>query len=115
MTQRVRDVHGTTGTPERRVLTFCHMVMQHDEIADVLDLVVGLAVVLVDIGLTNTIPGKHLHEPDDSPLDQVDAGRFQWLYEPAGQTDGDAVAAPGLAALARPEFDDARLGEHLAF
>ena len=115
MAQRVRDVHGATGAPERRVLAAGHVVVQHDEIADVFDLVVGLAVVFVDVGLADAVAREHLHQPHDAALDQVDAGRFQRLDEAAGQADGDAVASPGLAPLAGPELDDARLGEHLAF
>ena len=80
-----------------------------------LDLVVGLPVVFVDVRLADAVPRKHLHEPHDAALDQVDAGRFQRLDEAARKADGNAVAVPGLAALARPELDDARLGEHLAF
>jgi hypothetical protein len=77
--------------------------------------VVGLPVVLVDVRLTYSIPRKHLHEPDDAALDQVDAGGFQRLDEAARKSYCNTVAAPGLAALPGPELDDARLGEHLAF
>ena len=35
--------------------------------------------------------------------------------KPLARPDGDAVAFPGLAALAGLELDDARLGQHLAF
>ena len=90
--QRVRNVHGAASAPERRVLTPCHMVVQHDEVADVLDLVVGLPVVFIDVRLTYSVARKHLHEPHDAALDQVDAGGFQRLDEAAGKADGNAVA-----------------------
>src|SRR5688572_29866801 len=91
------------------------MIVQHYEIADVLDLRAHLLVELVDVGLLDRGAREHLHQPDHAALDQVDAGRLQRLDEAAGQTDRDAILLPVLATLARAEFDHTRLGQHLAF
>src|SRR6185295_599279 len=113
--KRLWNAHVAHGPPERRVLALGDMIVQHDEIADVLDLRAHLVVELVDVGLLDGGAREHLHQPDHAALDQVDAGRLQRLDEAAGQTDRDAVLLPVLAALTRAELDDARLGQHFAF
>jgi Glycosyl hydrolase family 1 len=69
MSERSRNIHGAAGPPERCVLARGRVVVEHDEIADVLDLGAHLLVELVDIRLCDAGPGKHLHEADDAALD----------------------------------------------
>src|SRR5688572_2889837 len=112
--QCVGNLHGTATAPERRVLAARHVIVEHDEIPDVLELVVGLVVVFVDVRLTDAVARKHLHQADDAALDEMDAGGLEGFDEATGQSDGDTVASPGLAALPRAELDDPRLEERLA-
>src|SRR6185436_9606267 len=90
------------------------VVVQHDEVANVLDLLPGLLVVFVDVRLADARAREHLHEARDAALNKVNARGFEWFDEAAGQADGDAILRPALEALAGPELDHARLGEHLA-
>src|SRR6188768_1005797 len=78
------------------------------------DFDICLAVVFIDVSLTDSVAREHLQKPPDAALNKVNARGFERLDEAAGQADGDAIAFPCLAALAGPELDDARLGEHLA-
>jgi hypothetical protein len=92
-----------------------HLVVKDDEIPYVLDVIPGLAIELIDIGLSDPAGRKQAHQPNDSPLNQVDAGRLQRFDEAAGQTQGDAILVPVLPSLARSELDHARLGQRFTF
>ena len=114
--QRVGDLHGAAGAPERRVLAARHVVVQHDEIADVLDLVVGLA------GCTRRCPTARMPSRGNICMRRMMPRWMRWMLvdssgsmKPLDKSDGDAVASPGLAPLSGPELDDARLDERLAF
>ena len=116
--QAGRDLHAAAAPPEGRVGAVRDLVVQHDEVADVLDLVARLAVVLGHVGGADALGREGLQQPHDAALDEVDAGGLQRLDEAAGQADGHAVAAPGLVPLAGRELDEPRLRQrgalHLA-
>src|SRR5678815_2484374 len=90
------------------------VIVQHDEVPNVLDLLPGLLVVFVDVRLPDARARKHLHEARDTALNKVNAGGLEWFDEAARETHGNHVPVPGLEALAGPELDDARIRQDLA-
>ena len=55
--------------------------------------------------------GEQAQQSLDARLDQVDAGRLQWLHEAAGEPQGDDVPVPQLPAHAGGVAQRARIGE----
>ena len=96
--EAVRDGHRIAVAPERRVFALSCLVVEDHEVADALDLIDRLLVVLVDVDLREIPAGKHADQLGDAGLDQVDAGRFQRLQEAAGQANRDHVALPEALA-----------------
>ena len=52
---------------------------------------------------------EHVQQAQDAGLDKQQAGGFQRLHEPAGQSDGDDIAVPELLPLAGDEAQGPRL------
>src|SRR3546814_654840 len=91
------------------------VIMEDQEIADALDLEIGLAVVFGAVGAAAGMAGQQFEQARDRRLDQVDTGRFEWFEEPARQPDCDHVAVPSLAPPPRGEAQRARIARHRAF
>jgi hypothetical protein len=90
------------------------VVVEDDEIADVLEHVLHLAVIFVALDRVEALVGEECDELRDARLDEVDAGRFQWLDETRGEAHRDDVGVPGELAAAGGEGEAAGLGERLA-
>ena len=88
--------------------------MEDQEVADALDLEIGLAVVFVAQRLRNRKGGEQLHQPGDGGLDHVDAGRFERFQEAARQAQRDDVAVPRALAAPGDEAKVAGVGLCLA-
>ena len=111
--QAVGDLHLAHAVPERAVGPFGQLVVQDDEVADLLQLVIGQAVVALDHGGADPVEREQLHQPADPDHDHVDRGGLQRLDEAAGQTQRHDVLIPGLAPLAGAVADQARRDQGL--
>ena len=72
--QAFRYFHRAAVVPERRVVALRRVVVQHQEVADLVDLEVRLAIELVDIVLVEIAVREQVEQLRDAGLDQVDAG-----------------------------------------
>jgi hypothetical protein len=87
------DPHG--GAWVEQVFDTCHFIRNHP-------------VVLFDhVGITIPIREQR-QELGNTALDQMDAGRFQRLEEPAGLAAGNDILVPGLAPAAARRVRKAR-------
>src|SRR5262249_27814270 len=65
----------------------------------------------LDFELIEASAWEEGHEPCDSTLDHVDAGRFKRLQEAACETERDDILDPRLLAVARLETKGPRIRE----
>jgi hypothetical protein len=107
--EAVRDRHRAYVVPKRRIVALGRVVMQHDEVADALELDVHDPVVFACIDRVKVSVGKQFDEMRHRRLDEIDAGRLQRFDESARKSHGDAVAVPGFLAPAGDEFQESRL------
>ena len=83
--------------PERAVVPFDGVIVQHDEIAVRSSISAQhFLVVLIDEGLHDPIEGKQMHQARGPGHDEMDAGRFERLEESARQAQRHHVLVPGL-------------------
>ena len=69
--------------------------MEDDEVADVLEHVLHLAVIFVALERVEAPVREQREQLGDAALDEVDAGRFERLDEPARQAQRNDVRVPG--------------------
>ena len=84
MLEGLRNFHSAAMTPEGRIRAISDVVMKNDEIPDIFNLELHLIIELFYVGLTHPIRRKHLHEPHNTALNEMDASRLQRLHEAAG-------------------------------
>ena len=111
--ERIGQVGGAPFLPER-LGAAVRPVMQDQEVANAFDLEIGLAVVFVAQRVGDRECGEQLHQPRDSGLDHVDAGRFERFEEPARQPERHDVTVPRALAATGDEPQLARIGLRLA-
>ena len=68
----------------------------------------GQPIVKIDVDLAEAAVREQLQQFLDARLNQVDAGRFQGLQKPGGQTNGDDIPVPGGLANPSLEFQKIR-------
>ena len=79
--------------------------MQDNEIPNPFSFSALLLVVLINSCVGEQRVWKHEQQPHVAFLNKLDAGRFQWFYKTAGQSQRDAIPVPILAPLARGVLD----------
>ena len=100
--------------PERRVVALGGRVMQHEEVADFLELDARQRVEFVDGRLIEPVAREHEQQPRDRGEHQVDAGRFERLEETAREAERDAILLPDLLAPPGHETQRPRRVQRLA-
>src|SRR5690606_22106122 len=91
------------------LVALVEVVMQHDEVADVFQLLAADLVVAVHRRLADALEGEELHQAGHCAQGQVDAGGLQRLDEAARQAERNHVLVPGLAPASGAERDDPRV------
>ena len=71
--ERVRDIHITAVDPELTVCALVDLIMQDDEIADVREFNLRLAIELINLGLLDAVVREVLDKSSQSGLYQMDA------------------------------------------
>ena len=83
--------------------------MEHEEVADALELKVHQPIVFTPVGLLDCGMGEQLDQIENTALDQIDTGRFQRFEKPTRKPDRHAITAPQRAAASGGEAELARL------
>src|SRR5690606_8046828 len=110
--QARRQFHLPALLPQRLV-ALVEVVVQHDEITHVLQLLAVDLVVAVHRRLADALEREELHQAGDRAQGQVDAGGLQRLDEAARQAEGDHILVPGLEPAPGAERDDPRVTQRL--
>ena len=91
------------------------MVVQDDEVTNVAELVVHLAIKFRPSRLLDAAVGKHLHQPDDATLNEVNAGRLERFEESSRQAQAYTVSIPVFFPLARAKAEHPGFCEDFTF
>jgi hypothetical protein len=100
--QAVGQLH-VAAVPPEFALALGLVVMDYEKIADALVLEGQLPVVAIDVRLPKMTIREELQQQHDAALDELNAGRFEWLEKPCGQPDRDTVLVPGQPTPSRRE------------
>ena len=112
--QTIRHRHIAAVAPERGIVAFGGLVMQDDEITDRLVLVCHGAVILFGQQRIEGLARPKIEQFHQARLNQVNAGRFERLQEPAGEADGHDITVPAQFAATGGEAQELRIGQGLA-
>src|SRR5690606_28946965 len=98
--KRVRHFHVSILAPKVAVVSFSHMIVQDDEVANPLDLITCFVIVLIDQRLRDAAKRKKMNESAHTGDDEVNARGLQRLYEAARQAERNNVFIPHSASVA---------------
>src|SRR5688572_26336195 len=109
--ETIGNAHAAAVRPQQRVRARRRAVVQDDEVADSLELLDDLLVVVRDVRGIERCVRKVIDEAVEPADDELDARRLERLEKARRESERHAVPVPELAAAPRDEAQDSRLCE----